>query len=180
MKGNIKKLSVLVGVLVIALFIMVVMASAGPAIPYSIKGVYAVTGFTSCSIAGGPAGPGIMEGDYTFRKDGTGSATGWIRNIPPMHMYYTVDFTYAVTQDGDITFTYPNPPGGTKVYFPDKTREIMQWDGGPSHGVISPDGKTITITCGPPILLTVIDSPNGPSVGTVGDCVTSAVGMRMN
>ena len=82
MKGNIKKLSILVGIPIMALFIVVVMASAGPAIPYGIKGVYAVTGFTSCSVGGGPAGPGIMEGDYTFRNNGTGSATGWIRNIP--------------------------------------------------------------------------------------------------
>ena len=38
MRRDIKKLSVLVGVPIMALFIMAVMASAGPAIPYGIKG----------------------------------------------------------------------------------------------------------------------------------------------
>ncbi len=187
MKRNIKKLSVLVGVPVIALFMIVVMASAGPAIPYGIKGVYAVTGFSSCSVGGGPAGPGMIEADYTFRNDGTGSATGWLRSISPTnYVYFTVDFTYAVTQDvlevdaiKNIAFTYPNSTGGIKVYTPDKTMEIMQWSGGPSHGVISPDGKTITISCGPPVVIEVIESPLGPPVGTVADCVTTLAGMRI-
>ena len=49
MKGNIKKLAVLVIVPVIALLIMVVMASAGPAIPHGIKGQFAATGISICS-----------------------------------------------------------------------------------------------------------------------------------
>ena len=78
MKGNIKKLSVLLCVPVIALFIMVGMASADRAFRHHIKGVYAVTGFSSCD----PATPGIMEADYTFRIDGTGSISGVGRSLP--------------------------------------------------------------------------------------------------
>ena len=177
MKKNIKKLSVLVGVPVIALFIMVVMASAGPAIPYGIHGEYAVTGFTSCS----PTGQGIMEVDYTFSNDGTGSATGWVRNIPPnpqvTHMYITLEFTYTVTKEGRIEFGYPW--GGFKVYAPDKTTELMQWDTAMTHGVISPDGKTITISCGPPAVVMVLGPDGKPVPGTETYCITTLAGMRM-
>jgi hypothetical protein len=177
MKGNIKKLSVLVGVPVIALFIMVVMASAGPAIPYSIKGVYAVTGVSSCD----PASPAIMEATYKFRNDGTGSASGFIRNIgAPSASYvtFTVDFTYTVTKEGRIEFQYPFPPGGIKVFAPDGT-PMQTMDGGPSHGVISSDDKTITISCGPPVFLNVIDPTDGTKVFGPVWCITSVAGMRI-
>jgi len=176
MEGNIKKLSVIVGVPVIALFMMVVMASAGQT---NIKGNYALSGFSSCSVGGSPADPGIVEADYTFNIDGTGSATGVVRSIPtPTVMYVTLEFKYTVTR-GDIEFTYPD--GGFKIYAdPDHQTYIMQWDKAMSHGVISPDGKTMTISCGPPTVLTVIDSPLGPPEGTQGYCVTTLAGMRMN
>ena len=175
MKGNIEKLSVLVGVPVIALFIMVVMASAGPAIPYGINGVYAVTGFTSCS----PTGQGIMEADYTFSNDGNGSATGVVRNIDAsggLSLNITVNFTYTVTKEGRIEFAYPS--GGFNVSLPDGTY-LMTWDSGPSHGVISPDGKTITISCGPPVYLMVLGPDGKPVPKTETYCITTAVGMRI-
>lgn len=53
MKGNVKKVAVLVSIAALAVFMMVGTASADPAIPYGIKGVYAVTGFSSCN----PGGP---------------------------------------------------------------------------------------------------------------------------
>jgi hypothetical protein len=184
MKGNISKLSVLVGVPAMALLIMVVMASAGPAIPYGIKGVYAVTGFSSCN----PAGLGIMEADYTFSNDGSGSATGVVRNIEPAvfpeggsALTITFNFTYTVTKQGRIEFTYPS--GGIKVGFTDAQgvyTYLMTWDGGPSHGVISPDDKAITISCGPPVFLTVAEtSAFGPPLGMKTYCVTTAVGIRI-
>ena len=173
MKGNIKNL--LLFVIVAAMFITATMASAGSTY---IKGNYALSGFTSCSVAGSPADSSVLEADYTFNKDGTGSATGWIRGIPtPTVMYVTLDFTYTL-QDGRIEFDYPS--GGFKIYAPDQKTEIMQWDIAMSHGVISPDGKTMTITCGPPKVLTVIDSPNGPPIGTQGYCTISIAGMRLN
>ncbi len=168
---------------ILVVFISVIglslMAGLGSAGPTSIRGNYALSGFSSCSVAGSPADPGILEADYTFNKDGTGSATGVVRSIPtPTVMYVTLEFTYTVTH-GDIEFAYPS--GGFKVYAdPDHQTYIMQWDKAMSHGVISPDGKTMTISCGPPKVLTVIDSPLGPPVGTEGYCVTTLVGMRLH
>ena len=190
MKGNIKKLTLLAIITVTVLFITVVMASAGPTY---IKGIYALTGFTSCSTGGGPAGVSISEGDYTFNRNGTGSATGVIRNIAPDAQgkivtpgfaSFEVTFTYEVTKEGDITFGYPN--GGNKVYRgPEGHQWWVQWDVGPSHGVISPDGKTMTITCGPPVQLTVVgvggeNPPLNLVVGTTtASCITTFSGMKV-
>jgi len=184
MKGTMKKVSIFVGVLAMTLFVLVGMASAGsaiPAIPHSIHGLYAVTGFSSCS----PDGLGVMEADYTFNNDGTGSATqGVVRNIDASGGWsaaFEATFTYEVTHEGRITFGYPWH--GLKVYrtYPDGEVWWLQWDAGPSHGVISPDGKTITITCGPPVKLTVVavSSNAPPIVGMPAFCVTTAMGVRL-
>ena len=178
MKGNINKLALVVIIVAIPMLIAAATASAG--LNY-IKGTYALSGFTSCSVGGGPANASIEEATYTFNKDGTGSAFGWVRGTAGQtdNMYITESFTYTV-KNGDIEFQYPDPPGGIIAYTSDdKETEILQWDAGPSHGVISPDGKTMTITCGSPHVLTVIDSPNGPPVGTVGYCAISLSGMRI-
>jgi hypothetical protein len=182
MKGNIKQLSVLVGVPVIALFIMVVMASAGPAIPYGINGVYEVTGVTTCD----PTSPGIMEATYTFRKDGTGSFRGIGHSISASGGSSNAsmcDFTYTVTKEGRIEFQYTWPPGGVRVGYLDEAG-VFQYtgptmDGGPSHGFISPDDKTITITCGPPVSLNVIDPDTGDTLFGPVWCITSLAGMRV-
>ena len=182
MKGNIKKLSVLVGVPVIALFIMVVMASAGPAIPYGINGVYEVTGVTTCD----PTSPGIAEITYTFRKDGSGSFSGIGRSIGASGGSSNAsrcDFTYTVTKEGRIEFKYPFPPGGVRVGNVDEAGVFHYtgptMDGGPSHGFISPDDKTITITCGPPVSLNVIDPDTGATLFGPVWCLTSVAGMRV-
>lgn len=152
---------------------------------HSIKGLYAVTGFSTCN----PTGPGIVEGNWTFNGNGTGSAEGQVRNLsvnaspPPAAigavMNFTVTFEYDVTHDGKITFQYPEH--GFALVSEDGTRSIT-WDRGPSHGVISPDGKTITITCGPPVKLSVVASTGAPlpPVGTPAYCVTTAVGVRLH
>jgi len=186
MKGTMKKVSIFVGVLAMTLFLLVAMASAGsaiPAIPRSIHGLYAVTGFTTC----GAGGAGIFEGDYTFNNDGTGSAAGFVRNInatgDPGFLTFTVAFTYEVTHEGKIAFAYPWY--GFKLVITDEAGNDvwgMTWDVGPSHGVISPDGKTITITCGPPVQLTVVEShgENAPPPSIAkAFCVTTAVGVRL-
>ena len=178
MKENSMKFSVLVGVPVIALFIMIGMASADPAIHHGIKGVYAVTGFSSCD----PAKPGIMEADYTFRIDGTGSISGVGRSLPGSDApprALRADFTYTVTKEGRIEFDYPYPPGGLKVDFNNDGEPDVTMDGGPSHGVISPDGKTITISCGHPVPLMVINPDNGVPVAGPVWCVTTLAGMRI-
>ncbi len=189
MKTNVRTSTVLV-ISLVTLFVMVGTASAGPTY---IKGTYALTGFTSCSTGGGAAGVSISEGDYIFNKDGTGSATGAIRNIAPDAQgkisvpgfaTFEATFTYEVTKEGDITFAYPN--GGNKVYRgPEGHQWWVQWDAGPSHGVISPDGKTMTITCGPPIVLTVkeVGGENPPASlvpgTTTASCITTFSGMKV-
>jgi len=178
MKGKVMKLSVLVGVPVIALFIMVGMASADRALHHHIKGVYAVTGFSSCD----PASPGIMEADYTFRIDGTGSISGVGRSIAASggsSNAFWADFTYTVTKEGRIEFEYPFPPGGLKVDFDNDGVPDVTMDAGPSHGVISPDGNMITISCGPPVSLWGIDPEGGGRLFGPVFCVTTLSGMRI-
>lgn len=191
MKGNAKKLAVLVGVPLIALIMTVVTASAGHPghpIPYGFKGLYAATGFSTCSVTvlvyPSSFGSGVMEADYTFNRDGTGSAEGTIHNIDLISvgttaasaMTFAMEFTYTVTRGGRIEFAYPEH--ALTVYLPDG-KSSFTWNGGPTHGVVSPDHKTITITCGPPAFLTVDSSNGGPPVGTRGDCITTLVGIRI-
>jgi hypothetical protein len=187
MKEKIMKLSVLVGFPVIAMLIMVGMATADPALPWSIKGVYAVTGLSACSPQLNPpsaVSPGIMEGNYTFRTDGTGSIdNGVVRNIPPGLTYAVrAEFTYTVTKEGRIEFQYPFPPGGYQVGYVDDDgvfQIFFTLNAAPSHGVISPDRKTITISCGPPWSLWQIDNAGEKKEGTEMYCVTSLTGIRI-
>jgi hypothetical protein len=182
MKRNIMKLSVLVGVSVITLFIMVNSASADrdrQNYHYYIAGVYAVTGISGCD----PTSPGILEADYTFRHDGTGSLSGVGRNISASggsHSTVTADFTYTITKEGRIEFEYPFPPGGMKVDFNNDGVIDVTMNAGPSHGVISPDHKTISITCGHPIPLYPINPVTGDELCDCPVwCITSVVGMRI-
>ena len=176
-----KKLAVLMMIPALAIFVVPALASADDQ-GYGIKGLYAVTGFSTCLPAGSS---GIFEADYTFNNDGTGSATqGVVHNIDASGGWsatFEATFTYEVTHEGKITFGYPWH--GLKVYrtYPDGEVWWLQWDAGPSHGVISPDGKTITITCGPPVKLTVVAvSDNAPPiVGMQAFCVTTAMGLRL-
>ncbi len=186
MKGMIKKFSVIVGISIVALLIMVGMALAGPSAHdphYYIDGGYAVTGFSSCD----PANPGIMEADYTFRHDGTGSIKGVGRNIMTQGQavvgsgaIFTGEFTYTITKEGRIEFEYPFPPGGLKVDFGSDGTIDVTMDGGPSHGVISPDHKTITISCGYPIPLYPINPDTGKKICDCPVwCITTLSGMRI-
>jgi hypothetical protein len=179
MKRNAKKLAVFLIVAALSIFMAVATASAGSKF---IKGHYALSGFTSCSVGGSPAGPGVMEADYTFNKNGTGSATGWIRQITdpsvaPEVLYITLHFTYKVKEGRIIEFAYPEY--GFKVYAYDEETEtctyLLQWDAAMSHGVISPDGETMTITCGPPKKLHMVEALQVEAV-----CVTSLAGMRVH
>ncbi len=176
MKQIIQKLSILVAVGV-TLVALTVVASAGEEVQYgSIHGLYAVTGYSTCN-----PNPGIFEGDYTFYPNGTASGKGTVRSISGnpstgAAVTFTVDFMYEVTHDGRITFSYPW--GGNKVV--NANGDYVIWDRAPSHGVISPDGKTMTITCGPPVVLTVLQSTGPfPPAGSQRSCVTSATGILL-
>jgi hypothetical protein len=173
-----KKLAVFVMIPALAMFMAATVSADGDGhggTGHGIKGLYAVTGFSTCS----PTGPGIFEGDYTFHNDGTGTAVGWVRMIIPgtpganpatigIALGFSLAFTYEVDKLGKIAFHYEQ---GFEL-----SNGII-WDQGPSHGAISPDGKTITITCGPPKVLTQVQPGN---TGTMANCVTSAVGIRLN
>jgi len=182
-----KKLAVLMIIPALAMFMVPALASADDhghgGAGHGIKGLYAVTGFSTCLPAGSS---GIFEADYTFNNNGTGSVTnGFIRNITPSgagFVTYTADFTYEVTHDGRITFEYPW--GGNHIVKKDAQGNTVWeviWDRGPGHGVISSDGKTITVTCGPPVVLTVLESTNsGAPEGATNSCVTTGVGVRLH
>jgi hypothetical protein len=95
MKRN-AKLTVFLIVAALSIFMAAASASAGPT---SIKGHYALSGFTSCSFVGpqgelSPANPGILEADYTFNLDGTGSATGWVRQTRLSEITHYVRYNY--------------------------------------------------------------------------------------
>jgi hypothetical protein len=180
---HMKKLAVLLMIPALAMFMVPTLATAdGHGHGHGIHGTYAVTGYTTC----GAGEAGIFEGDYTFNHDGTGSAQGFVRNITqqgPGFLTFTVDFTYEVTQQGKIAFAYPSY--GFKLVITDEAGTDvwgMTWDRGPSHGVISPDGRTLTITCGPPVQLTVVESHGEnapPPYIAKAFCVTTAVGVRL-
>jgi hypothetical protein len=108
-------------------------------------------------------GTSTWDAGFTFNNDGTGSAEGTLRSIPLMGdpfgplpvgsgvpMPFTYQFTYTVTKEGAITFTLvPHTyivAGGAACF-----------DAIPKDGAISGDGKTITIACGAPVVLTFID-----------------------
>ena len=174
MNKKIMKLSVLVGIPVMALFIMVGMASAE--FGWSIQGVYAVTGFSSCNLQPSPGAPSIEEADFIFRHDGTGSiSNGVLRNLTGPVLSFTAEFEYTVTKEGRIEITYPE--AGLVVSVKDGPY-LMTWDGGPSHGVISPDHKTITISCGPPKFLNLIDPAPVPGTPPTA-CILSLSGVRI-
>jgi hypothetical protein len=188
MKEKIMKLSILVGIPVMTLLIMVGMASADRAFHHGINGVFAVSGISSCSPAGSasPVSPGVFDGDYTFRPDGTVSVSnGFMSNLPLAGPTMPVRgaFKYTVTREGRIEFQYPEygfqigyEENGNIIYLP------VFLNLGPSHGVISMDGKTITITCGPPIgplWLVDQDGTRLPDPNPDLWCVTSYTGVRI-
>ena len=157
MKGNIKKLAVLVIITVIAPLTMTVMASAGPPFPQSLQGQYAVTSAGTALIAplgfdknliptNATQGAWILQtvnnlGVYTFDRDGTGRAE--------------IQSRFFV-----FPFTMPNP----NPNLPPSTINIPPSVGASSvafsfHYTITDDGK-ITITADPGTY--VITATTGP------------------
>jgi len=144
MKGNIKKLVVLMIITVIAPFIMAVMAFAGPTFPQSLQGQYALTAAGTTLIAplgfdknlipiNALQGAWILQtfnnsGVYTFNIDGTGRAEIQSRS-------FTFPFTIPNPNPPPPTMPIPPSVGGAKIVFS-------------FHYTITDDGK-ITITGDP-------------------------------
>jgi len=200
MKG---KIAVFVSVAAIAMFMVVATASAGGPnrIHNTIEGKYAATGSSQCTTAVDgfenltpngkywSVGMSTIIAIYTFNLDGSGSMEGINRimslpggftptpdgpvpNVKPMGVVInpaSYEFTYTVTDEGLITFTVV--PGTFQL------GGGACADGIAKHGVISGDGKTIVIECGPPTLLNVVscDEPYGKRGETQMMCLNSAV-----
>ena len=201
MKGRI---AVFVSVAALAVFMVVATASARGLHPIhnAIKGKYAATGSGQCTTAVQgfdealtpkgkywSVGMSTIIAIYTFNLDGSGSMEGINRimslpggftlidgvdvpNDKPMGVVmdpYSYEFTYTVTDEGLITFTVK--PGTFKL------PNGFCADAIAKHGVISGDGKTIVIECGPPTLLNVVscDEPYGKRGETQMMCLNSAV-----
>ncbi len=174
-----------------------------------IQGQYAATGMSQCVMAPAgftidqtPDGPpglwsyGIGSWDvvFTFHKHGTGSVAGLIRNndlagpalVPTLtptpsywHANVSYQFTYILTHEGKITFTaVPNTYKVDVLSGPNKGA-IMYLDAVPRDGVISKDGKSIIISCGPPLLLNVTD-PDGSPLGPQVSCAASLVLIQLH
>ena len=199
MKGRI---AVFVSVAALAVFMVVATASAGGLnrIHNTIEGKYAATGSSQCTTAVDGFENLTPNGDYwsvgmstiiaiyTFNLDGSGSMEGINRimslpggftytpdgdvpNDKPMGVVmdpYSYEFTYTVTDEGLITFTVVP---GTFHLGGDACADAI-----PKHGVISADGKTIVIECGPPLVLNVVScSEPYNKLGPQMMCLNSAV-----
>ncbi len=183
MKGNIKKLALVVIIVAIPLIAAVTASAAGKTIhgDYAIAGsatsLVAILGFNaSLQPNGGAAGPWFLSpntwsGVITFNKDGTGSYTGSFRTFnvyssaigsPPDGGLGNLSWGFTYTIDnGNITFTYV------------KGSFELDWTSGPSapgtayanitepfDGVLSSDGKIIALFWGPLMLDMTSDKAN--------------------
>jgi len=165
MKGNSKKLAVLMIVAAFTLFMAVPITWAdGLLWNKAIQGKYAFSGAGACLI-GGNVGPNTWEGVYIFNYDGTGSMDAlnrYVDTTPPSGTAGSAqvhwDFTYTVN-GYKITFTYvPNSYVATYLNGPFKGLTLSHvdfsgtWDGG-----ISPDGENLFVSFGVPLTLTIHD-----------------------
>jgi hypothetical protein len=174
MKINIRDLVVIAIIIVVAPFIIAVMASAEP-----IKGQYVSTGEGMCILAPlgfkpdftpsctdtpqGPVCPGIIqswsgEGVYSFNKDGTGTFTAlvqWVTEsfrgpsgiVPPGAGAQKVSakFHYNVTDEGKITIT-ADPGTYTMEWISGRNaNKIYHADGWARKGTVAPGGKIIIV-----------------------------------
>jgi len=189
MKGNIKKLALVVIIAVIPMLIAVATASAAGK---TIQGKYAVAGYATSLVAilgfnaslqanGGAGGPWFLapstwSGVLTFNKDGTGSFTGIDRGLtvyssaigaPPDGGAANLSWGFTYTIDnGNITFTYVK--GTLEEDFtsgPSAPSTVYANNTQPWDGVISSDGKSIAMFWGPLITDVTSDKANTTPTG---------------
>jgi len=126
---------------------------------------------------------------YTFNRNGTGSVAGvtYINELPNAVLgtpaaagsgNVSYDFTYTLS-DGDITLALAKGSFNCTAWVSGVNQGTTNCaDNIPLHGVISKDGKTITVTCGPPTagaLLNAVDPSTGEPLGPQLSCVYSGV-----
>jgi hypothetical protein len=183
MKRNIRNLAVFVIIAAIAMFMVVAIASANDHRgKKTMNAKYAFAGSGNCLIAisGFNAslqpndgangmwfwGPVTLdEGIIKFNKDGTGSVTnilhaydiwGPVFGAPPNAgaANETWDFTYTMTNSGNITITYTE--GSCELDFtsgpnaPPSPLAVGYFILPPVKGVVSPDGKNLYVSYGAP------------------------------
>ncbi len=158
MKRNIRNLVVIAIIIVVAPFIMAVVASASGNNEAAIHGEYAATSTLSCN---GYYLDGTLEGSgtisqlaiYTFNGDGTGRMQGRFVRIgflpapseSPPPLDFSWNFTYEVGDDGTITTT--NVPGTAEWKIPGTNIVVLKDTGGgySDSGWVSVDHKTIIL-----------------------------------
>jgi hypothetical protein len=166
MKGNIKKLSVCMIIVAIAMFMVVGTASA--VFHHSLQGEYAVTGTirhiltpfgfnTDNRTPNDPASAVTSNsitclGIVTFKRDGTGTfdTTGVLLVVPPQ---LPPQIPHADAFHWSFTFTYDVAGDGALTIDADENSFKVTFDSGASFtadkyslsGVVSPDNKTIML-----------------------------------
>jgi hypothetical protein len=197
MNGNAKKLAVLVMIVALAIVLPVAMVSADDhAGKKFLQGTYAVTGMNGVLLApfgfdpqtfepingvAFPVGPQSWKGTYTFHKDGTvdmdviqAGVDPAIPSVPltASSLHGTAELYYTLADRGKITFTVVHgtakntpltgPPSNSVIYYDTNG----SWD-----GVISPDGNSMQVTWGAPLILFMTDedyNPTGPQFIAIG------------
>jgi hypothetical protein len=183
MKGNIKKLVLLMIITVMALFIMAATVTAKPPVPHAIRGQYASTAGGTCFLAvcGFDANNVPLndmyqtlnytsEEVYTFEPDGTGNVSWTSSNViyptpstsgPPTPVpsagidTATWDFTYAVAGDRSVTITeVPDSFTSTWISGPLKGTTDTGLNGYKRTGTITQDAKMIILNGGLPDIIT--------------------------
>jgi hypothetical protein len=195
MKDNTKKLAVVVMIIALAIFMAVAPAWARG---QHIQGEYAVVGSAQCAFGpqsipidedsllpedGTPLSPSAVtfyNGTFNFSPNGSGSASlngkgfnsfppgapvgGWVQKLE-------FEFTYTV-EDGEITFT-TSPGTDTSTTIAGQGPPFpLHVSSGPQKGNISPDGKTLLIHCGAPVIISIQE------FGVEGICNISLNGFR--
>ena len=207
MKGNIKKLALVVIIAVIPMLIAVATASAAGE---TIHGKYAIAGYNISLVAilgfndslqanGGAGGPWFLasstwSGVLTFNKDGTGSFTGIFGGLtvyssaigaPPDGVAGNLSWGFTYTIDnGNITFTYVKgtleedfTSGPNAPPSPNSKGYINITQ--PWDGVISSDGKIIALFWGPLIADVTSDKANTTPTGVQSMSLVALHGFKI-
>ncbi len=191
MRGNIKNLTLFVIVATIAMFIVVALASADPKDDNALQGQYAFTGPGNCVVS--PTGfganyvpnpPGdvfaanqIWEGVYTFSRDGSGSINAVVRSfdLPGFGLGIadiTWEFKYSMTDKNRFqtwlapgTYDKVEWTAGSNCDSNGQNCATIYFDiEGTWEGVVASDGKSISITGGPPLIHILCDPGQPPCV----------------